>query len=334
MSTTAHPAQQTRAGSGVLLVIGSCISLQFGAALATQLFAPLGSWGVTTLRLVLGAVVLLVLTRPAVRAWDRRQWRAVVLFGATMALMNGFFYAAIARIPLGVAVALEFLGPLVLSAVTSRRGLDFAWVGLALGGMALLGVQSVLGGAVFALIAGLFWAGYVLASGHVGRLVPGTGRLAASMTVAGLLLLPVGAGSVVRAGQEPHLLGLALLTALLASVIPYSLELAALRRVPGQVFSILLSLEPAFAALFGWLLLSQRIEGLRLLAIALVVLASMGTTVSASVGARRARRRAARVAEEEPAGLIPPEEVVVGVGTGALPVVAADPEQTETARSR
>ncbi|MBE8528332.1 EamA family transporter, partial [Amycolatopsis sp. H6(2020)] len=120
--------------------------------------------------------------------------------------------------------------------------------------------------------------------------------------------------SVVRAGQEPHLLGLALLTALLASVIPYSLELAALRRVPGQVFSILLSLEPAFAALFGWLLLSQRIEGLRLLVIALVVLASMGTTVSASVGARRARRRVARVAEDEPAGLVPPEEVVVGGG--------------------
>ncbi|MFK0728932.1 EamA family transporter [Rothia sp. BD8] len=124
---------------------------------------------------------------------------------------------------------------------------------------------------------------------------------------------------MVRAGQEPHLLGLALLTALLASVIPYSLELAALRRVPGQVFSILLSLEPAFAALFGWLLLSQRIEGLRLLAIALVVLASMGTTVSASVGARRARRRAARVAEEEPAGLIPPEEVVVGGAPAPCP---------------
>ncbi|QQC60577.1 hypothetical protein I6H58_06425 [Rothia kristinae] len=302
MSTTAHPAQQTRAGSGVLLVIGSCISLQFGAALATQLFAPLGSWGVTTLRLVLGAVVLLVLTRPAVRAWDRRQWRAVALFGVTMALMNGFFYAAIARIPLGVAVALEFLGPLVLSAVTSRRVMDFAWVGLALGGMGLLGAQSVLGGAgldplgvVFALIAGLFWAGYVLASGHVGRLVPGTGGLAASMTAAGLLLLPVGAPSVVRAGQEPHLLGLALLTALLASVIPYSLE-------------------PAFAALFGWLLLSQPIEGLRLLVIALVVLASMGTTVSASLGARRTRRRVARQAEDEPAGLVPPEEVVVGGG--------------------
>lgn len=339
MTATAHPAQQTRAGSGVLLVIGSCISLQFGAALATQLFAPLGSWGVTTLRLVLGAVVLLVLTRPAVRAWDRRQWRAVALFGVTMALMNGFFYAAIARIPLGVAVALEFLGPLVLSAVTSRRVMDFAWVGLALGGMGLLGAQSVLGGAgldplgvVFALIAGLFWAGYVLASGHVGRLVPGTGGLAASMTVAGLLLLPVGAPSVVRAGQEPHLLGLALLTALLASVIPYSLELAALRRVPAQVFSILLSLEPAFAALFGWLLLSQPIEGLRLLAIALVVLASMGTTVSASLGARRTRRREARQAEDEPAGLVPPEEVVVGVGTGALPVVAAAPEAPSGSR--
>lgn len=302
-----NTAAETRAGFGILLVMGSCLSLQLGAALATQLFGPLGPWGVTTLRLVLGAAILLLVVRPAMLRWNFGQWRAVVLFGITMGLMNGFFYAAIARIPLSVAVALEFLGPLVLSAVSSRRLLDLAWVLLAVGGMGLIGWESMTGadsldplGVVFALVAGVFWAGYVMASARVGRVVPGTGGLAASMAVSGLFLLPVGGASAIHAFQDVKLLGLAAATALLASVIPYSLELAALRRVPQNVFSILLSLEPAFAALFGWLLLAQHVSGLRILAIALVILASMGTTLSASMAARRHRARGQDRREDEP----------------------------------
>ncbi|KAA9392954.1 DMT family transporter [Kocuria coralli] len=277
-------ARNTLAGVG--LVIGSCISLQFGAAVAVQLFPHLGAWGVTTLRLGIAAVILLVLVRPQVRTWTRKQWTAVVLFGAALGCMNGFFYASLERIPLGAAVSIEFLGPLVLAAVMARRLLDGLWVALALGGMALLGLDSALGtpldpvGVVLALVAGVFWAGYVLTSARVGQLVPGAGGLAAALVVAALVVAPFGAPGAIGAFNDPVLLGLALVTALLASVIPYTLELSALRRLPAPVFSILLSLEPAFAALFGWILLGQESGVLRNLAIALVILASLGVTLT------------------------------------------------------
>ncbi|WP_257879738.1 EamA family transporter [Kocuria flava] len=279
-------------------MIGSCISLQFGAAVAVQLFPHLGAWGVTTLRLGIAAVILLAVVRPPVRTWTRQQWTAIVLLGAALGCMNGFFYASLERIPLGAAVSIEFLGPLLLAAVMARRLLDGLWVALALGGMALLGLDSALGatldpvGVVLALIAGVFWAGYVLTSARVGQLVPGAGGLAAALVVATLVVAPLGAPGAIGAFNEPALLSLALVTGLLASVIPYTLELSALRRLPAPVFSILLSLEPAFAALFGWILLGQDSGVLRNLAIALVILASVGVTLTSP------RRRA----PERPAG--------------------------------
>lgn len=272
--------------AGVGLVIGSCISLQFGAAVAVQLFPHLGAWGVTTLRLGIAALILLVVVRPPVRTWTRRQWTAVVLFGAALGCMNGFFYASLDRIPLGAAVAIEFLGPLVLAAVMARRLLDGLWVAVALGGMALLGLDSALGtpldpvGVVLALVAGAFWAGYVLTSARVGQLVPGAGGLAAALVVATLVVAPFGAPGAIGAFGDPVLVGLALVAALLASVVPYTLELSALRRLPAPVFSILLSLEPAFAALFGWILLGQESGMLRNLAIVLVIIASAGVTLT------------------------------------------------------
>lgn len=281
--------------AGVGLVVGACVSLQFGAAVAVQLFPHLGSWGVTTLRLGIAAVILLAIVRPRVRSWTRRQWTAVVLFGAAMGCMNGSFYAAIERIPLGAAVSIEFLGPLVLAAVLARRLLDGLWVAVALAGMALLGLDSALGedldpvGVVLALVAGVFWAGYVLTSARVGQLVPGSGGLAVALVVATLVVAPLGAPGAVGALADPMLLGMALVTALLASLVPYSLELAALRRVPAPVFSILLSLEPAFAALFGWILLAQESGPLRIAAIVLVITASAGVTLTG----RRAQRRSA-----------------------------------------
>lgn len=306
-----------RLGGGVALVVGSCFSLQFGAAIATHLFPVLGAWGVTSLRMLMAAVILLVAVRPRMFGWTWRQWRSVILFGAALAGMNGFFYASIDRIPLGAAVAVEFLGPLLLAAVLSRRVADFAMVGVALAGMCLLGLESFLGaaeldplGVLFALIAGAFWAGYVLSSAHVGQAVPGTGGLAAAMGVATVLILPIGASSAVQAFADWRILLMAAVTGLLASVIPYTLELAALRRLPSNVFSILLSLEPAIAALAGWALLSQTTGPMRLVAIALVIVASVGITVSSS----RARKAAAGEAGAE-------EEPVVGVGTGALPVI-------------
>lgn len=281
-----QPAAQQNLLAGVGLVIGACISLQFGAAVAVQLFPHLGPWGVTTLRLGLAAVILLLIVRPKVRSWTRRQWTAVVLFGAAMGCMNGSFYAAIERIPLGAAVSIEFLGPLVLAAVLARRLLDGLWVAVALAGMVLLGLDSAMGealdpaGVLLALVAGAFWAGYVLTSARVGQLVPGAGGLAVALVVATAVVAPLGAPGAVRALADPVLLGMALVTALLASLVPYTLELSALRRVPAPVFSILLSLEPAFAALFGWILLGQESGLLRNLAIVLVILASAGVTLT------------------------------------------------------
>ncbi|MCY1157596.1 MAG: EamA family transporter [Citricoccus sp.] len=274
--------------TGVVLVIGACVSLQFGAAVAVQLFPVLGPWGVTTLRLGLAAVLLLGLVRPRVREWTRAQWTAVVLFGISMGAMNGVFYAAIDRIPLGVAVSIEFLGPLVLAALLARRWVDGLWVAVALAGMALLAVDSASGdgaldpvGVLFALVAGAFWMAYILTSKRVGALVPGSGGLAVALVVATAVVAPLGAPGAAGAFADPALLGLGLLVALLSSVVPYSLELNALRRLPPAVFSILLSLEPAFAALFGWLLLGQESGLLRTLAIVLVVAASAGVTLTA-----------------------------------------------------
>lgn len=273
--------------SSVALVLGSCISLQFGAALAVQLFPALGSWGVSALRLTIAALVLLVAVRPRVRGWNRSQWLAVIAFGLSLAGMNGSFYAALERIPLGTAVAIEFLGPLVLAAVLTRRLVDFAWVALALVGMALLGVDSALGaaldglGVVFTLIAATFWALYIRASARVGQLVPGMGGLAVALVVASVALLPFGVPAAAASFAQPHLLALAAGTALLASVVPYTLELLALRRLPQRVFGVLLSLEPVVAAAAGWLLLSQEMSALRIAAVALVVAASIGTALAA-----------------------------------------------------
>jgi inner membrane transporter RhtA len=271
------------------MVLGSCTSLQVGAACAAQLFPRIGSNGATLLRLAVAAVVLVVATRPAVRRWSRRQWGAVVVFGLSLAAMNGSFYEAIARIPLGTAVTIEFLGPLTLAAVLSRRLRDLVWVVLAAGGVALLGVADGIGGTgrldpvgvAFALVAGVFWAAYILASARVGSSVPGSGGLAVALAVGALALAPLGAPGAASTVASPHLLLLAAATGLLASVIPYSLEFAALRRLPARVFGVLLSLEPAVAATAGWLLLGQRMGPREAVAVGVVVLASAGSTLTA-----------------------------------------------------
>lgn len=278
---------------GVALVIGSCLSLPFGAAVAAQLFPVLGPWGVTSLRVAIAAVLLLVIVRPKPGKWTRQQWLAAVLFGVSLAAMNGFFYAAIDRIPLGPAVAIEFLGPLVLAAVLTRKLADFAWVGVALLGMVVLGIDGLIGaepldplGVLFILIAAGFWAMYIRMSAKVGALIPGSSGLAMGLLVAAVLLIPVGVPTVTTIAADPQLLLLAAITAVLSSVIPYSFELAALRRLPQRVFGVLLSLEPAFATLAGWLILGQDATALRMVAIALVIAASVGTTL----GVRRDRR--------------------------------------------
>ncbi len=291
----------------VLLILGSCISLQFGAAFAAHLFPTLGSWGTTVFRLGIATLVLLAVARPAVRTWNWDQWRATVALGLSLAGMNGFFYAAIDRIPLGTAVAIEFLGPLTLAALLTRKARDLVWVGLALSGMALLALESLTSsvsldplGALFALIAAVFWALYIQTGSRVGILVPGTGGLAVALGIATITVAPLGLHGALQVTHAPHLIAIGAATALLASVIPYTLELAALRRVPRDVFGILLSLEPVAATAIGWLLLSQSAGPLRLAAVVLVVAASVGSSLSAT-RSERAAAQSLRQPEPVPA---------------------------------
>ncbi|MDY3049144.1 MAG: EamA family transporter [Rothia sp. (in: high G+C Gram-positive bacteria)] len=288
MPTAPPPLAASQKTTGVLLVLASCISLQLGAAFAVQLFPQLGAWGVTSLRLAVAALLICAISRPHFWTWNPQQWKSVFLLGLCFAGMNAAFYHSIELIPLGLAVAVEFLGPLLLAALLSRRRLDALWIGLASLGMALIGLEKFAGaenisslGLFFALIAALFWALYILASAQLGKLIEGAGGLGMSLALASLMTLPFGAAGAAQALSSPSLLALAVGTGVLASVLPYTFELAALRRLPQQVFSVLLSLEPGIAALGGWILLSQESGALRWAAILLLTVASIGITISA-----------------------------------------------------
>ncbi|MFD6111633.1 DMT family transporter [Streptomyces yangpuensis] len=273
----------------VALVISAGVSVQFGAALAVMIMPRAGAAGVVTLRLAAAAIVLLLLCRPKVRGYTRSDWGTVAAFGVAMAGMNGLFYQAIDRIPLGPAVTLEVLGPLALSVVVSRRLVNFLWAGLALAGVALLSGHGGGGlgfgsldplGAAYALGAGGMWAAYIVFSARTGRRFPQADGLALAMAAAAVLSLPLG---VLEAGSDllvPSTLALGVGVAVLSSVLPYTLELLALRRMPAPTFAILMSLEPAIAATAGFLVLSQALSPLDAVAIALVIAASMGAVRS------------------------------------------------------
>ncbi|MGQ4359902.1 EamA family transporter [Streptomyces sp. SAS_272] len=277
------------------LVLAGGISVQFGGALAVTLMPRAGALGVVALRLLVAAVVLLVVCRPRLRGHSRADWGTVVVFGVTMAAMNGLFYQALDRIPLGPAVTLEVLGPLALSVVASRRALNLVWAALALAGVFLLsggGGGAGFGaldpaGVAFALGAGAMWAAYIVFSARTGRRFPQADGLALAMAVGALLFLPLG---LVESGAklaDPVTLGLGAAVALLSSVLPYTLELLALRSLSASTFAILMSLEPAIAATAGFLILDQALTTVQAAAIALVVAASMGA-VRTQVGRGKA----------------------------------------------
>jgi inner membrane transporter RhtA len=262
------------------LVLAGGISVQFGGALAVTLMPRAGALGVVTLRLLVAAVVLMVLCRPRLRGHSRTDWGTVIVFGVAMAAMNGLFYQSVARIPLGPAVTLEVLGPLALSVLASRRAVNLVWAALALAGVFLLGGGGFSGldplGVAFALGAGAMWAAYIVFSARTGRRFPQADGLALAMAVAAVLFLPLG---VIESGTrlvEPTTLALGAAVALLSSVLPYTLELLALRRLPASTFAILMSLEPALAATAGFLILDQALSAAEAAAIALVIAASMG----------------------------------------------------------
>ncbi|MFE0453456.1 DMT family transporter [Streptomyces sp. NPDC058914] len=288
--TASAPGRRSSLGP-VGLVLAGGLSVQFGGALAVTLMPRAGALGVVALRLLVAAVVLLVVCRPRLRGHSRADWGTVVVFGVTMAAMNGLFYQAVARIPLGPAVTLEVLGPLALSVLASRRAINLVWAGLALAGVFLLGgggfgaLDPV--GVAFALGAGAMWAAYIVFSARTGRRFPQADGLALAMAVGALLFLPLGIAESGMKLADPVTLGLGAAVALLSSVLPYTLELLALRRLPASTFAVLMSLEPAIAATAGFLVLGQALSATEAAAIALVIAASMGA-VRTQVGRGKA----------------------------------------------
>jgi len=267
------------------LILLGIVSVQVGAGLAKNLFARSSPDAIVMMRLLTSAVVLGVAYRSALRDLRRlHSWRDIgvaTLFGLTLAGMNFSFYQALARLPLGVAVTIEFLGPLAVSILASRRRLDLVWALLALGGVALLargGGGVTLTGVAFALLAAAGWATYIVLSGATGRRFSGTSGLAVASIVGAVVMLPAGIGTAGTKLLDPELLLVAAGVGLLSSVIPYSLEIEALRRVSARLFGILMSMEPAVGALVGLVFLGEVLQWREWLAIGLVIAACVGAT--------------------------------------------------------
>jgi inner membrane transporter RhtA len=280
-------ASETRIRGAALLVLGSIVSVQCGSALATSLFDSVGAAGAVFLRAGFGALVLLAITRAEPLRSQEWRHRDVVLLGAAVAAVNFFFYAALERLPLGITVTLEFVGPLGVAVFGSRQRRDLLWALLAGAGILLLsdggggeGVDPV--GVILALTAGLFWAAYIVQSARVGTLGPGLGGATMAAVISTVLIAPF--GIVQGAGEflDPRVLAAGAAVGVLATAIPYAFEIEALRRLPQSVFGVLMSLEPAVAAAIGFLALSQDLTAVEVLAIALVVLASAGALRSAA----------------------------------------------------
>lgn len=277
----------------VAMVVGGIFSVQCGSALATTMFDRVGPGGAVMLRSGFAALILLAIARRDLRSLRGGALRDVALFGLVLAAMNLSFYAAIDRLPLGVAVTFEFSGPLAVAVFGSRRRADLLWAGLAALGIVLLsghlggGGAIDLGGALLALLAGAFWGCYILLSARVGGRSEGLGGLAVAMAISALILIPFGLGQGAGDLASPGVLAAGLGVGLLSSAIPYGLEIEALRRLPNAVFGVLMSLEPAVAALVGLVALSQGLSAVESVAIALVVFASAGALRSAATPAPR-----------------------------------------------
>lgn len=274
--------------ASILLLLIAMLSIQSGAALAKQLFPLVGSMGVTMLRTSLAATLLLAIWRPWKASWTPQQMKLLALYGGALGLMNLFFYLSIQRIPLGIAVALEFTGPLAVALFSSRKILDFVWAGLAgLGIFLILPIHQFsasldLRGALFALAAGIFWALYIIFGKKAGKGVHGGHSTAIGMLFAALVTLPTG---IYESGSRLGLweiwpLGLGV--AVLSSALPYSLEMVSLKRIPIKTFSILMSLEPVVASLAGVLFLQEHLSGAQSLGITSIVMASLGCSLTSN----------------------------------------------------
>lgn len=265
-------------------VLFAIISVQSGAAIAKTLFPVLGASATASLRIGISALILLAVYRPNLFHITAKQWKIVIPYGLSLGAMNLIFYLAIERIPIGLAVTLEFFGPLLVAVLGSKRILDYLWVALAAIGIALIAPwtnnEIDLWGVVFALLAGGFWAVYIILGGKISKIMNGGQAVATGMLFGSLLIIPFGIAGKGLLLLTPTYLYMGIALALLSSAIPFTLEMKALGQLPARTFSILMSLEPAAAAICGLLFLSERLNTNEIIALCCVVIASAGSTIT------------------------------------------------------
>ena len=273
---------RTRLVHPVVLVLIGIASVQIGATFAKSLFDEVTPTAMVWLRLSLSALILLAITRPRIRGLARRDWLVVLAFGASLGMMNWTIYQAFARLPIGIAVTIEFIGPLTIALVSSRRARDLVWVALAAAGVVLLGLEpgpiSIVG-VLFALAAGACWESYIVLSKATGARWEGLDGLALASTVAAVALTPAAMAYADGIGS-PHVWLVGLMVGLMSSVVPYSLDLVALRSIKPSLYAILMSLEPAAGALAAIVVLHEGLSLQQWLAIVCVVIASAGATTT------------------------------------------------------
>ncbi|MFH6996306.1 EamA family transporter [Flavobacterium sp. FlaQc-57] len=269
----------------IYAVLLAIISVQCGAAIAKTLFPAIGAAGTASIRIGVSAIILLLAYRPNLRQITPNQWKIVVPYGLSLGAMNLIFYLAIERIPIGLAVTLEFVGPLLVAIIGSRRLIDYCWVLLAAIGIALIAPwnnSSIdLIGVIYALLAGALWAAYIVLGGKVSKIMNGGQAVSTGMLFAAILILPFGFYENGLANLTPKLFGMGIALALLSSAIPFTLEMKALGQLPPRTFSILMSLEPAAASVCAFIFLQEHLSFYQILAVVCVVIASAGSTLTA-----------------------------------------------------
>lgn len=269
----------------VYAVLLAIISVQCGAAIAKTLFPAIGAAGTASLRIGVSAVILLLAYRPNLRQITKEQWKIVIPYGLSLGAMNLIFYFAIERIPIGLAVTLEFVGPLLLAIAGSKRLVDYCWVVLAALGIVLIAPWTNdrldIMGIICALLAGAFWAAYIVFGGKISKIMSDGHAVSIGMLFAAILVLPVGLFENGLANLTPKLFGMGVALALLSSAIPFTLEMKALGQLPPRTFSILMSLEPAAASICGFIFLQENLTFYEILAVVCVIIASAGSTLTA-----------------------------------------------------
>ena len=265
-------------------VLFAIISVQSGAAIAKTLFPAIGAAGTASLRIGISAIILLAIYRPNLFKITPNQWKIVISYGLSLGAMNLIFYLAIERIPIGLAVTLEFIGPLLVAVIGSKRLIDYLWVLLAAIGIVLIAPWSNNGidllGVLFALLAGALWAAYIVLGTKVSKIMKGGDAVATGMLFASILIVPFGILENGLTNLTPTFLYLGIALALLSSAIPFTLEMKALAQLPARTFSILMSLEPAAASIFAFIFLQEYLTFNEILAVVFVVIASVGSTIT------------------------------------------------------